>query len=66
MNKSWKRTVLGIIGAITIIISQVSAVIDDDPKTSFDLETALGALALLGIGIAARDNNVSSEKAGAK
>lgn len=64
--KSWRTTTLGILGAITILATQVKAAIDDDPETVFDFSQVQLALGVLGVGILARDNKVSSEKAGAK
>jgi hypothetical protein len=66
MNKSWKTTLVGVAGAIALIATQVVHLFDADPATVFSLEAVLAALALLGIGAAARDNDVSSEDAGAK
>lgn len=66
MKKSWKTTIVGIAAAIGIIAHQVVALLDGDPATTFNLDAIIAALAAFGIGIAARDNDVSSEKAGAK
>lgn len=64
--KSWKTTILGLLGAIALLIPQVIAVLDDDPATQFSLAAVIAALGIGGTGIAARDNNQSSEQVGAK
>ena len=64
--KSWRTTVLGIIAALVILLTQAQAVLDDDPGTGVDWTKVTEALAILGIGVAARDNKVTSEQAGAK
>lgn len=64
--KSWKTTTGGLIGALTLALPQIQAAIDGNPATVPDWNVLLGAIAM-GIGLmSARDNNVSSEQAGAK
>lgn len=64
-NGSWKTTVAGIAAIVTALGSAVGALFDADPATLPDWG-AVAAAILAGIGlIAARDNDVSSEKAGA-
>lgn len=65
MKGSWKTTAAGIASGIAIIATQVSYLLDADPETVFSLEAVFAALGVIGIGFFARDNNVSSEKAGA-
>lgn len=66
MKKSWKTTTAGIAGIIIAIASCVQAALDGDPLTVPNYEVALAAV-LTGLGlIFARDNDVSSEQAGAK
>jgi hypothetical protein len=66
MKKSWKTTVAGVAGIIIAIASCVQALLDGDPATVPNYEIALAAV-ITGLGlIFARDNNVSSEAAGAK
>lgn len=66
MNGSWKTSAAGI-GAILVAIgSALSAMFDADPATIPDWGAVVAAV-IAGIGLlAARDNNVSSEAAGAK
>lgn len=64
--RSWTTTILGILSASAIALPQLLALFDSDPSTVFDLSIFLGALGIGGVGVAARDNNVSSEQAGAK
>lgn len=64
--KSSKTTVLGIIGAVTAILSAVKAMFDGDPLTNPDWTVTIAAVTS-GIGlIFARDHNVTSEDAGLK
>ena len=66
MKKSWKTTAAGI-GAILVALGSIlQALFDGNPATEPDY-AALVAAIIAGIGLlAARDNNVSSEDAGAK
>jgi len=67
--KSWKTTVLGVCTILVAVASAIIALIDGDPTTVVDVESVIGAVvgALVGMGlIAARDNGVTSEDAGAK
>lgn len=66
MNGSWKTSAAGI-GAILVAVgSALSAMFDADPATIPDWGAVVAAV-IAGIGLlAARDNNVSSEAAGAK
>jgi len=65
-TKSWKTTALGILGALALVLAATHAQLDADPVTVADWASAItGALALLGIGVAARDHDVTSESAGA-
>lgn len=64
--KSWKTTAAGV-GAILVAAgSAMSAMFDNDPATVADWGAVIAAV-IAGIGlISARDNNVTSEQAGAK
>ncbi len=64
--KSWRTTVLGFVAGISLILVQITNVLDDDPATIFELSQVFAGLAALGIGIFARDNNVTSKAAGAE
>ena len=63
---SWKTTTLGILSGLGIIATQVSYLLDNDAATTFSFEAVIAALGIMGIGIFARDNKVTSEQAGAK
>lgn len=63
--KSWKTTAAGIAAIVAALATAVGALFDADPITLPDWG-AVAAAVMAGIGlIAARDNNVTSEKAGA-
>lgn len=63
--KSWKTTACGILGGLALLIPSALALLDDDPLTKLNLTQCLEGLALMGLGVAARDNNKSSEAVGA-
>lgn len=64
-NASWKTTTAGIAAIVAALATAVGALFDADPTTLPDWG-AVAAAVLAGIGlIAARDNNVTSEQAGA-
>jgi len=63
--KSWKTTAAGIAAIVAALATAVGALFDADPTTLPDWG-AVAAAIIAGIGlIAARDNDVTSEKAGA-
>jgi hypothetical protein len=63
--KSWKTTVTGIAAIIVAIGSALIATLDSDPATVADWGAVVAAV-LAGVGlVAARDNGVTSEQAGA-
>jgi uncharacterized membrane protein YhiD involved in acid resistance len=66
VNGSWKTSAAGI-GAILVAVgSALTAMFDADPATIPDWGAVVAAV-IAGIGLlAARDNNVSSEAAGAR
>ena len=59
--KSWKTTLLGILGGLLVIIPQVIAVLDGNDATEFSLKAVIAGLALMGLGIAAKDGDKSTE-----
>lgn len=64
--KSWKTTVGAVMLFITLAWSQVQYSFDTDPETITNWGVVFAELlAAIGLG-SARDNNVSSEDAGAK
>lgn len=66
MKTSWKTTALGISTILAAVTAIVQALLDNDPTTNPDFTVAVAAI-MSGAGlIFARDNNVTSEKAGAQ
>jgi len=64
--KSWKTTAAGIAAIVAALATAVGALFDADPVTMPDWG-AIAAAVMAGVGlIAARDNGVTSEQAGAK
>jgi hypothetical protein len=64
--RSWKTTALGIVTALAILATEAKAALDDNPKTVINWEAVATAAGVLGIGIWARDSDVTSEQSGAK
>jgi|TARA_R110000868_G_scaffold223216_10_gene475090 hypothetical protein len=64
--KSWKTSLTGIAAILTAVGAAIMALMDNDPATVIDVAATAAAI-MAGVGlIFARDNNVSSEAAGAK
>ena len=64
--KSWKTTTAGIAAIVAALATAVGALFDADPLSTPDWG-AVAAAVMAGIGlIAARDNGVTSEQAGAR
>lgn len=66
VTRSWRTTAFGAAGALVALLGLVvMPLLDDDPATVANWAEALPiALTALGLGVA-RDNAVSSERAGA-
>jgi len=64
--KSWKTSLGGVLAGLSLLLGQASTVFDSDPNTNPSFTEVVAAFGMLGLGLAARDNNVSSESAGAK
>ena len=64
--KSWHTTVIAIIGALIILLTQAKYFLDADPTTVVDEQVVVAALTILGIGIAAKDGDKKSEDVGLK
>ena len=61
MTKSWKTTLFGILGAVGAYLITVK-----DPTWAQNIGGILAAIGTAGMGLAARDNDKSSEDAGVK
>ncbi len=59
--KSVKTTVLGIALGLIVIAPQIVNLLDGDDATIFSLKIFLGGLAAMGLGIAAKDGDKSTE-----
>ncbi len=66
MNKSWKTSAAGIAGIVGMLAQALAAQFDADPATVANWGIVIPAtITALGL-MFARDNNVTSEQAGAK
>lgn len=64
--KNVKTTTLGICAGLMILVPQVKALVDDDPNTNVSYEQVVAGLGLMGVGIAAKDGDKTSEDVGTK
>ena len=62
---SWKTTTAGICCALSILFGEVSNLLDGKPETFVNIEQVFVGVSMLMMGLTARDNDVSSKKAGA-
>lgn len=63
--KSWKTTLAGISGIVGMLATAVSAMLDGNPATVPQWEIVIPAVIGMAGLLFARDNNVTSEQAGA-
>ena len=67
ITKSWQTTLLGVLGAVSVITTAAYAQLDGDPLTVANWLTVIPtAIGLLGIGALSRDHGVTSKRAGAE
>lgn len=59
--KSWKTTALGIISGLLIILPQIQNLLDGDPETVFSETILMTGFALMGLGVASKDGDKSTE-----
>lgn len=52
---------LGIIGALVLILPQILALLDGDPETVMSWEIVTTGLGMLGLGVFAKDGDKSTE-----
>lgn len=57
---NWKTTVLAILAALTVIITQVGNLTDNDPETVFDMHTLWTTGIVVLIGLFAKDGDKKS------
>jgi hypothetical protein len=66
MKTSWRTTVFGAGGLLTVLVSVLNALFDGDPATNPDWSAVItAATASIGL-LFARDHKVTSEDAGLK
>ena len=66
LSGSWKTSITGIITIVVAILNALKLLVDGDPTTNPDWSLLIASITA-GLGLLfARDNNVSSESAGAK
>lgn len=66
MKKSWKTSLFGSGGIVVVVAGVLSALCDGDPATNPDWNLTIAALMPSIAALFARDNNVTSEQAGAR
>ena len=59
--KSWKTTALGLISGLLVILPQLQNLLDGDPETVFSETVCMTGLALMGLGVASKDGDKSTE-----
>ena len=59
--KSINTTITGILAGIAMLIPQIQNSLDGDPTTTLSETVVISALALMGLGIASKDGDKSSE-----
>ena len=62
--KSWKTTALGLLGGLMMVIPQIQAMLDDDPETVFVKSVFMAGLAMIGLGISAKDGDKTYKELG--
>ena len=62
--KSWKTTALGFISGLLIILPQIQNLLDGDPETVFSETICMTGIALMGLGITAKDGDKTSKELG--
>jgi len=59
--KSWKTSAAGIVAGVMLLLTQAQSALDDDPATNISIEVVVSALAMMGLGVSARDGDKSSQ-----
>ena len=54
-----KTTILGILAGLALIIPEIIDALDDNEKTIFNTDQVLQGLALMGLGVVAKDRGIS-------
>lgn len=62
--KSWKTSILGIIAGLLIILPEIRNFLDGNPETMLNETVILTGLAMMGIGVSAKDGDKSSKQLG--
>lgn len=61
---SWKTTLSGLIGLLTVIAYQVWNHYDGDPNTKFDFSVIIAAISTALVAGSARDKKISDQESG--
>lgn len=64
--KNWRTTIVGILTGLMVMIPQIINLLDNDPATVFSLAIMMAGLGTMGVGVAAKDGDKSSEDLGLK
>jgi len=64
--KNWRTTIVGFFTGLIICATQMIAILDSDSETVFDLNILLAGLAIMGLGVFAKDGDKTSEDVGIK
>lgn len=66
MKTSWRTTLSGVFSGLVLLLGQVQTLLDDDAKTNPEYTVIMAAVGMISMGWNARDEQVTSEQAGAK
>lgn len=66
MHGSWKTSLSGIVAGIMLLLGQAQTLLDADDATNPEYTAIVAAIGMISLGINSRDDNVTSEQAGAR
>ncbi len=65
LTASWRTTAGGVVAGAVMLLQQGQAYLDANPETLVDWNVVAAAIGIIWMAVAARDNVVSSQRAGA-